>query len=468
MGYCVSGCLDIGKLNELSSAYGLAGAAGSGGSAATDSGGHSPLTGDGGVFANVGGRFAEAGASGSRDVEPVAGAGTTAAGGATEPGGGAGGDTTQGGASAGNTSPAGGVVSGGVSTGGAANTGGATQGPPEEEAGAGGYFDGPCPTATSTGWASVAGLDFDPAANQIGGTEVVVSTAQDLLRYSAATEPYVIRVVGTIAVPALDVSSNKTIVGDDAAATIEGGIRILGTSTEPAAMVSNVVIRNLHIDALTSDTSTLPDEDDGITVAYAHHVWIDHVEIWDAPGDGLDITNGASFVTVSWSKFRFDLGARRTASRVGNSDANAAEDTDRLKVTFHHNWWMDSVDQRMPRVRFGDVHVFNNYLSHVHQTTLTQTYCIAAAFESRLLVQNNYFDNVRNPHVFFSFVDGQSMFAEPTAQMVADGNTYIGDAQDEAGRQSGQGDAFVPPYPVELAPADANLKTVIRHCSGPQ
>ena len=443
--YLSGGCVDFDKLTS-GNAFGGSGGAGG--------------LGAGGTAATSGGRIlTEGGSPGSSGGEAIQGGhGNASEQGGADYGGASPAEAGQAGASGGGAAPWGG--------GGAAGSAGQENLP---EAGAGGYFSGPCPSSALDGWASVAGHEFDPAANQALPLDITVTTAEDLLLYAAAPDAYIIRISGNIAAPVVDVSSNKLLIGTDADATLEGGIRVMGTSVEPAGMVSNVAIRNLRINARTADTSTLQDDDDAITVAYAHHVWIDHVEIWDAPGDGLDIVNGSDHVTVSWSKLRFDLGVRRTGVRVGHSDANAVEDTGRLKATFHHNWWMDSVDQRMPRVRFGDVHVFNNYYSHVRPSNnLGQTYCIAAALESRLLVQNNYFDNVTNPHVFFSFVDNVATYLEPTAEMMVDGNTYIGASEEESGRQSGQGEAFTPPYTTDIEPADAQLKTLIRHCAGPQ
>lgn len=371
----------------------------------------------------------------------------------------------------------------GEEAGGALGAGAGAGGAQAGSAGAGGEidtFNEPCPSSALDGWASVAGLDFDPSLGQPTALEVTVSNAADLATYAASPDPYIIRVSGTIAVKALDVASNeminvldvksnKTIVGDDPTATIEGGIRIAGTSAATADMISNVVIRNLRINALSSATSSVVNEADGIGIAYAHHVWIDHVDVWDAPGDDIDITNGSDYITVSWTRFRFDQGFRRTATRVGHSDTNSAEDTGRLKVTFHHDWWEGSVYQRMPRVRFGDVHVFDSYFSHTDEYQNANTYGVAAAIGSRLLVENNYFDKVPNPHVFFSFDSATNMssFSEPTAQMVAKDNTYVGISDEAGGKQSGQGDAFTPPYAVALEPADLRLKDFVRHCTGP-
>jgi pectate lyase len=363
---------------------------------------------------------------------------------------GAGGAAGEAGA-AGDTSTAGG--SGGSTNGGSGGGGG-------EEIDT---FNEPCPDGALDGWASVAGLAFDPSTAPPATLEVTVSNATDLATYAASPDPYIIHVSGTIVVPVLDVTSNKTLIGVDGDATIEGGIRVAGTSPALTDMVSNVVIRNLHINALTSETSTAANESDGITLTYAHHVWIDHVDIWDAPGDGIAVSHGSDYVTISWSTFRFVDGARRTGVRIGHDDMNSAEDFGHLKVTMHHIWWQDTVDQRMPRVRFGDVHVYNN----LYSGTGVNSYCVAAAIQSRLLVENNYFDNVKNPHVFFSFTTVQSL-TEPTAQMVANGNTYVGASTDPAGQLSGQGDAFTPPYSTVLEPADTLLKGFARHCTGPR
>lgn len=474
-----SGCLSFFTMggcepdfDSLSSAYGAGGELGLGGALIRGGGGGEPIgsggtivTGRGGAPpAPRGGRSGVGGSKGSGgSVVSVGGEGGfwVSVGGAAGEGGslspyggrpsGSGGATGSGGTVVGN----GGTL---------ANTGGIG----DEEGGAGGYFSGPCPSSDPLGWVSVEGYGFDPAQDSPVPVEVEVSTADDLIAYAGSPQAYTIYVSGEISVRALNVTSNKTIIGTDAFATLNGGIRILGTGTDPSAMVSNVAIKNLHINAQTSDTSTLADEDDGITVAYAHHVLIDHVDVFDAPGDAIDVTNGSDYVTIAWTRFRFVQGQRRTGTRIGNSDANAAEDRGRLRVTLHHNYFMASVDQRMPRVRFGDVHVFDNYYSHTTNKYPVNAYCIAAALESRLLVQNNYFDDVQNPHVFFSFMGGSASFTEPTAQMVASGNTYIGRADAEAGKLSGQGDAFVPPYTVTLEPADITLKNMIRQCAGPE
>jgi len=90
---------------------------------------------------------------------------------------------------------------------------------------------------------------------------------------------------------------------------------------------SNVIIRNLTI---------VGSSEDNIGLHYSHHVWIDHCTLADATDGNLDMTQGSDHVTISWCKFHYH-------------------------VTFHHNWWGAGCIERMPSVRFGRVHVFNNH-----------------------------------------------------------------------------------------------------------
>lgn len=111
---------------------------------------------------------------------------------------------------------------------------------------------------------------------------------------------------------------------------------------------------------------------DAITVSASSNVWIDHNSFTDAPAgderapqengmlkqchDGaLDINQGADLVTVSYN--RFALHEKNTL--VGSSD-KASGDAGKLRVTFSNNLF-EYVSARAPRVRFGQVHLYNNY-----------------------------------------------------------------------------------------------------------
>ena len=77
-----------------------------------------------------------------------------------------------------------------------------------------------------------------------GGTEVTVSTYDDLKKYATASEKYVIKVAGRITMATfgeeLKVANDKTIIGVGATGEIyEGGFGL--------SNVKNVIIRNLKI-----------------------------------------------------------------------------------------------------------------------------------------------------------------------------------------------------------------------------
>jgi pectate lyase len=152
---------------------------------------------------------------------------------------------------------------------------------------------------------------------------------------------------------------------------------------------TNIILRNLHI--------TNPNgygEDDGITVKNdGGHLWVDHCSLYDC-GDGLlDITRGGDFVTVSWCRFFYTTpNGHENANLMGGSDADFDDDFGELHLTFHHNWWGNLVLERMPSVRFGRTHVFNNYFNCTNNN-----YCTRTRLYAEVLVENNHYEGVYNP-----------------------------------------------------------------------
>ena len=57
-----------------------------------------------------------------------------------------------------------------------------------------------------------------------------------------------------------------------------------------------------------------------------------------------------------------------------------------------HNWWSNNCHERLPRVRYGRVHCYNNYYD-----CSGNKYCIGVGVESNIRVENNYFNNVDRP-----------------------------------------------------------------------
>ena len=229
------------------------------------------------------------------------------------------------------------------------------------------------------------------------------------------------------------VGSNTTIVGLGKKARLRGvWLDIRGSASNN---VTNVIIRNLTFqDTFDCFPAWSPTDGalgswnaqyDSISLRNADHVWIDHNTFEDRETadetlphyfgvlfqvhDGLlDITNASDFVTVSWNRFR----NHDKLMLIGSSDS-AAADRGKLRVTLHHNLF-DGIGQRAPRVRFGQVHVYNNY--YKIERLPTYGYSWGVGIESAIVAQNNFFktDKTVTPDQFISRLNGTAIFEEGT------------------------------------------------------
>jgi pectate lyase len=183
--------------------------------------------------------------------------------------------------------------------------------------------------------------------------------------------------------------------------------------------IDNVIIRNIKV---TNPCDVAPKWDsgddggnynsefDGTTVDGATHVWLDHMWYTDAPytddmeplgnkdksgvakrvqcHDGaVDIKNGADYVTVS----NTILESHDKTDLIGSSDSTTS-DNGHLKISFIADLYRNS-GQRSPRVRFGQVHVADNY--YVGSTTDVAypfLYAIGTGLQSKIISTNNVFE----------------------------------------------------------------------------
>ena len=229
-----------------------------------------------------------------------------------------------------------------------------------------------------TGFAIVNANSMETTTGGGNGNVVTVKTLSDLTAQCGKTEALVIIVEGTISGSnPVTVKSNKTIIGKGTNAKLNGvGLNLSG--------VSNIIIRNL----------TITGSADGVAARNTHHLWVDHCDIYDN-GDGLlDITQESSYCSVTWCKFYYvNQTEHRLACLIGSGGGDHPEDWNNLKVTYHHNWYDKKVDQRMPRIMYGQGHVFNDYY-----TCTSNSYCIGIGSYGAALIENNYFKGVANPH----------------------------------------------------------------------
>ncbi len=283
------------------------------------------------------------------------------------------------------------------------------------------------------GWASQDG------GTTGGGTElgsaVTVDTAAD---WDAALSRGGIILVepGTYEFPSEDglrPESDTTIIGTAPGVHLKGHIELRG--------VNNVIIRNIAVQGYPCSTfdECRAGEDAVQIVEGSHHIWLDHLDIFDGQDGNCDVTKGSDFVTVSWSQFHYTSSTKEHAfsNLIAGSDGET-ESRGKLRITYMNSWWGKGVRERQPRGRFGKVHVFNNYYS----TDRTDGYLIGPGVEIEMVVENNLMEVGSSLEAF------TDSFEDETTAYRATGNE--GTAR---GLNKEKGSVFAVPYPYDLVPA---------------
>lgn len=344
-------------------------------------------------------------------------------------------------------------------------------------------LDAALQTAPADGW----------GAGTVGGSAATpqhiytVHNRAELLNALAngGTAPKIIKVAGTIDMTEgtpfantadqkvrsrVRLTSNTTLIGEGpGAGFVNAWIDITG--------VSQVIVRNLHIVA-PCDVGPVWDPSDGalgnwnsqydaIGIVTSTQVWIDRNTITDAPvtddtlpvengktkqcHDGaIDITKGADLITVSYNV----VTQHDKSMLIGGSDS-LTSDAGKLRITMANNVF-DGTTQRVPRVRFGQVHVFNNYFAGSKTASpYPHLYSIGLGKQGNVISHNNVFA-----------IDGA---AGCDSVVVYAGSDQTGIFQDSGSTLNGAplgsctvkaGAGFVPPYaykprPVALVKANA-------------
>lgn len=243
------------------------------------------------------------------------------------------------------------------------------------------------------------------------------------------------------------VGSNTTIVGLGDDAVLRGVWLDVRRHSTAGGNPTNIIIRNItFLDTYDCFPQWSPTDGaqgnwnaayDSISLRDGDHIWIDHNRFADVATadatlpvyfgrlfqvhDGLlDITNATDLVTVSWNHFL----NHDKVMLIGSSD-NAPADVGRLRVTLHHNWW-EGTGQRTPRVRYGQVHIYNN-LYDIPANAAFQ-YAWGVGIQSSIYAEENLFrvaDGITADSLLGRF-NGTSLhqhgniFDSPSATFVAD------------------------------------------------
>lgn len=249
------------------------------------------------------------------------------------------------------------------------------------------------------------------------------------------------------------------------------------------ADASQVIVRNLQIrnpcdvgpvwdprDGARGNWNSLFD---GVSVVNSSYVWIDHNSFTDAPvtdalspiengmlkqcHDGaLDISRGSDYVTVSYNHF-----AQHEKNMLIGSGDRATGDDGHLKVTLHHNLFQD-VSERSPRVRYGQVHLYNNYYAGDKAgRPYAHHYSIGVGWMAKVISDNNAFDvaGVKTCRDIVRSFDG----APPTAALRETGSLLNGSPLGPCA--SAATVDWQAPYPFSALPANA-VKAHVERMAG--
>jgi pectate lyase len=249
----------------------------------------------------------------------------------------------------------------------------------------------------------------------------------------------------------------------------------------------NIILRNL---ALDTPWDVNPEDSanaymDGIAITRGQQIWIDHVTISDGDTpdslasdtrhDGaLDIIRGSDYVTVSNSIFT----KHHKTTLVGNGDSGRAwSDAGRLHVTMTGNWW-DHPYSRLPLVRFGQLHLYNNLLSGSTSTTdVDRKFAsgLDVRYQSDVLSENNFYEftGLKPREVCGKLAGGKDAISFRSS-----GHRFISDKDDDGKPMTAAVDVqlqgcdglpvqqnWVPPYAYTLRSAD-NVRGAVPQAAG--
>lgn len=147
----------------------------------------------------------------------------------------------------------------------------------------------------------------------------------------------------------LRVPSNVTIDGrGKRVALIDDGLGVYG--------VQNVILTHLTIDGRLNRLTQAVNVANG-----SRDVWVDHMDLSRMSDRLLNVKNGSTDVTISWTKFH---NSNKVMLLNNITSKNLFQNYERdsiARVTLHHNYFFNTV-QRNPRGQFGTFHLFNNLL----------------------------------------------------------------------------------------------------------
>lgn len=94
---------------------------------------------------------------------------------------------------------------------------------------------------------------------------------------------------------------------------------------------------------------------DAIRVISSNNIWIDHNTLSNGQDGLIDVTHGSTDITISNNWFK----DHDKVMLLGHTDGYVQDRNMRVTLVFNH--FGPNCNQRMPRIRYGYVHVANNF-----------------------------------------------------------------------------------------------------------
>jgi len=161
----------------------------------------------------------------------------------------------------------------------------------------------------------------------------------------------------------IQVRSDKTVDGRGADVTVTGhGLFVQGGH-------GNVILT--HFGIRDTDNDLIRFYDGGA------NMWVHHMDLENGGDGAFDATEGVTGVTVSHTHIRNHDKAMLVGA--GSDDGDGAS----MRWTGHHNWYEDCV-QRLPFIRMGWAHSFNNLIEWRSGTAMS-----VRIGDSQMLVEGN-------------------------------------------------------------------------------
>jgi len=250
------------------------------------------------------------------------------------------------------------------------------------------------------GWGSVNGT----VTGSDDENPVTVTSADELVAALKSNEKKTIYVKGTVTFDkqiSINGAQDKTIYGLPGS-TFSNTIHSDNKSESGIMLLKNC--KNMILRNLTFKGAGAYDIDgkDNLTLQGCQYIWVDHCDFQDGVDGNLDCNQGTDYVSITWCRFHYLIAPwaggsggsndHRFTNLIGSSDSNADKDEGHLRITYAYCWWDEGCCERMPRIRFGQVHIANClYNSSVSKC------CVGVGYRCNAYVEKCAFVNQKNP-----------------------------------------------------------------------